>query len=331
MPEIQGLNCPATTSTPIQILHSKDFKTREQFGKDQTVLILGAGETAMDLGGLAVTSDSKRVIMCHRGGFSYQPKVVPVPARAGGKSGGPDPDRPNKPIDCCTASLFDTAHVPPIVQRGPLSWAVYDFFIKNMAWLISGTRAGLDQWAGQVDPARFHADAVIFCKSGNSLPYISAQYRSQSILNKARSWLINIPIIEPANGKTIDLAPWPSHFEDGVVHFQLNDRPESKKMEQEKGEIRPDIVIFATGYQRTFPFLPINDDRYPGLEEATTRGIYRDIADGIAYIGYVRPSLGKCIQSFSVLHSPTAFASRSPNQTETGQVATWVETYWVTS
>lgn len=245
----------------------------------------------VDIAHLAVTSPTKRVIMCHRDGFIHAPKIVPQPVRAGGRSGGTDPNKPNKPLDCAIASLFDTAYVPAVIQRGPMLWAVYDFFIKNMAWIISGTRAGFDQWVGGAHPDRFHADAIIFCKSDRAMPYISEQYRSQSTFNRWRTWLLNMEL-KPTAGRKIDLAPWPSHFDDhGVVHFQKNDRPESKKMESEKG-IRPDVVIFATGYKQSFPFLDGTDQHSPFLDASTNRGIYRDIDDGIAYLGFVRPSFG---------------------------------------
>lgn len=276
------------------VMHSSAFKSRAQLGETaNTVLVLGVGETAMDLAHLAVTATpGHRVIMSHRDGFAHAPKIVPEPYRAGGRKGGPDPDRPNKPLDCAVASLFDTAYVPAFIQRGPLQWIPYQLFVKNMAWLISGTRAGFDQWVGGIGRDRFHIDGLLFCKSGRAIPYISEQWRSKSAFNRWRTWLINMEL-KPTGGRKIDIAPWPSHFdEDGVVHFQKTDRPESKKMDQEKG-IRPDIVIFATGYKRSFPFLPRDDERYPSLEACTTRGIYRDINDGIAYIGFVRPSFGK--------------------------------------
>ncbi|KAJ4423378.1 hypothetical protein N0V82_001981 [Gnomoniopsis sp. IMI 355080] len=276
-----------------RIMHSTQYKGPSPAHNDETVLILGVGETAMDIGALEVTAaDGRRVIMCHRDGFTFQPKIVPQPLRAGGKSGGPNPRHPNKPIDCTPAALFDTAYVPPVIQRGPWLWGVYDFFIKRMAWMISGTTAGFDQWVGGIDPRRWHADAVIFCKSAKAIPYISEQYRSQSLLNRMRSWLINVPI-EPTGGRKIELAPWPSHIdENDIVHFRKNDRPESKRMETMKA-IKPDLVIFATGYKRTFPFLNrFGNQHYPTVDEATTRGIYRDIEDGIAYIGFVRPALG---------------------------------------
>lgn len=288
--ELESVN----SKNAVKLLHSSDFKSSEQFGKDTTVLILGVGETAMDIGALAIKSDIRRVIMSHRDGFWYAPKIVPRPFVAGGRRRGGDPHEPGKPIDCCNASLFDTAYVPPIIQRSFLPWSVYEGFVKGMAWVISGTTAGFDQWIGGVGPDRFHVDGNILVKSDRALPYISEQYRSKSKLNQWRTWLINVPLY-PTGGKVIDLAPWPEYFDDsGVVHFQKTDRPESKKMESEKG-IRPDVIIFCTGYQQSFPFMPKDDERYPTLHEATTRNMYRDIEDGIAYIGFIRPSFGKYI------------------------------------
>lgn len=311
MPEIPGLTTAVRTAShaneaklkekpgPV-VIHSSSFKTRAQFGQDSaTVLVLGAGETAMDIAHLAVTTTtcSHRVVMSHRDGFMHAPKVVPQPFRAGGRDGGPDvaPDGrrlPGKPLDCAIASLFDTAYVPAVIQHGPLLSAAYDSFVKNMAWLVSGTRAGFDQWVGGVGYERFHVDSVLFCKSDRAMPYISEQWRSQSLFNKCRTWLINIEL-RPTQGRKIDLAPWPSHLDDeGIVHFEKNGRPESRKMEAEE-PVRPDVVIFATGYKQSFPFLPQGDERYPSLDACTIRGIYRDIDDGVAYIGFVRPAFGE--------------------------------------
>lgn len=313
VPEIPGLQLATSRSgladLPV-VMHSSAFKGRAQLGRDNnTVLVLGAGETAMDIAHLAVTAGAPgrhRVIMSHRDGFAHAPKVVPEPYRAGGRKGGPDPRRPGKPLDCAVASLFDTAYVPGCIQRGPLQWVPYELFVKNMAWLISGTRAGFDQWVAGVGRERFHVDGLLFCKSSRAIPYISEQWRSRSALNRWRTWLINMEL-KPTGGRKIDMAPWPSRFDEhGVVHFQETDRPESRKMNQEKG-IRPDVVIFATGYKRSFPFLPRDDERYPSLDACTTRGIYRDIDDGLAYIGFVRPAFGRLLDPscLSTLLPPT--------------------------
>lgn len=304
LPEIEGLRIKCNDQNiesfqdrdNLKVIHSSEFKSRAQFGEAKTVLILGVGETAMDIAHLAVTSPNvNRVVLCHRDGFMHAPKIIPVPYRAGGHNGGPDPNNPNKPLDCAVASLFDTAYVPGFLQRGPLLWANYDAFIKNMAWVISGTRSGFDQWIGGISSKRFHVDSTLICKSDRAMPYISEQWRSKSLWNRVRMWLINVEL-KPTGGKKIDLAPWPRFIDgDGIVHFRWTERLESQKLLMEVLEgkrVRPDMVVFATGYKQTFPFLPQNDSRYPTLNEATTRGIYRDIDDGMAYIGFVRPGFG---------------------------------------
>jgi hypothetical protein len=69
IPYIPGLN-----HVPV-VLHSSQLKERKQFGVDTDVVILGAGETGMDLGHLAITSPTRSVTVCHREGFFCAPKV----------------------------------------------------------------------------------------------------------------------------------------------------------------------------------------------------------------------------------------------------------------
>lgn len=67
---------PGMEKVPIR-LHSSQFKTRAQFGVDKTVMIMGVGETGSDMAYLAVTSPTKQVVLCHRFGFHFAPKVSP--------------------------------------------------------------------------------------------------------------------------------------------------------------------------------------------------------------------------------------------------------------
>ena len=69
IPPIEGLG-----NVPIA-MHSSDFKERSQFGVDKDILIVGSGETGMDIAHLAVTSDTKSVTLCHRDGFHCAPKA----------------------------------------------------------------------------------------------------------------------------------------------------------------------------------------------------------------------------------------------------------------
>jgi dimethylaniline monooxygenase (N-oxide forming) len=128
---------------------------------------------------------------------------------------------------------------------------------------------------------------VILCKSGKAMPYISASYRTHSLLNRIRSKIINIPIA-PTQGRTIDLAPWPSSISpNGTVTFTKTSRPESARMS--KKVVKPDLVIFATGYSQKFPFL---DPSYPNPMQANHRGIWASAEPTIGFIGFVRPTFG---------------------------------------
>lgn len=69
IPVIDGMDQVQT------VIHSADFKARSQFGIGKTVAILGTGETGLDIAYLAITSPTKRVVLCHRDGFCAVPKV----------------------------------------------------------------------------------------------------------------------------------------------------------------------------------------------------------------------------------------------------------------
>lgn len=148
------------TQPPCPTIHSSSYKSAAFFDKAQTVVVLGAGETAMDIAHQAVNhADVQKVVLCSRDGFLVAPKVVPEPVILG-VWGRPYPGRRlNKPIDTTVASLFDTAYVPPCVQRGPLLWLFYDRWIKYVFFLIAGSSQGIDQWVGGVPARRRYADS----------------------------------------------------------------------------------------------------------------------------------------------------------------------------
>lgn len=70
IPTISGIDHVPT------VMHSSDFKTRAQLGKDKTVMVLGSGETGADVSYVAITADTKRVVLCHRSGWVGAPKVL---------------------------------------------------------------------------------------------------------------------------------------------------------------------------------------------------------------------------------------------------------------
>lgn len=57
-----------------EVLHSSQYKERKQL-KGKRVLILGTGETGMDLAYESVKAGAEEVVLCSRGGFLSFPKV----------------------------------------------------------------------------------------------------------------------------------------------------------------------------------------------------------------------------------------------------------------
>ncbi|KHJ35156.1 putative dimethylaniline monooxygenase [Erysiphe necator] len=264
IPEIPGLsNIP-------QNFHSSEFKNSRQFGEGKNILILGSGETGMDIAYLAIKSRTKSVTLSHRDGFFCAPKRAPE-TNFFGIAPCPIP-RGNVPYDVGAASLFDTSYVHPILRNSFIPWEYYDLFAKFTTWLVSGTKAGLDQWIGEISPERFHVSKIFFNKSTRAIPYISAQYRKPSVLNSLRSFIATVPIPTSTQGRQIDLAPWPKKIDkSGVVEFMENGRPEAKSFKNKN--LKPDIVILATGYKQCFSFL---DDDYPCASDANIRNIWRE-------------------------------------------------------
>jgi dimethylaniline monooxygenase (N-oxide forming) len=127
--------------------------------------------------------------------------------------------------------------------------------------------------------------AVFFCKSARSLPYMSAKYRSNSFWYRLRAFFINVPI-KDTHGRIIDVTSWPEKVdEEGVMHFKpRKDEP------QDVSHVKPDIVVFATGYRRTVRFL---GDSYPQPTDVTVRAVYSPDDVSVGFIGFTRPSFGE--------------------------------------
>ncbi|EFQ31101.1 dimethylaniline monooxygenase [Colletotrichum graminicola M1.001] len=277
IPAIKGLD-------RVQTLHSSEIKERQQFGTNTSVMILGAGETAMDLAHLAVTSKAREVTLCHKDGFFCAKKAC-FPSSTSFTLWKPDPHQ--KPVDTAIASFLDTAYLPERLQHSQLTWSVYDKTLKCLHFLSGGTIAGPDQWVGGVEGDRNNVDSLFLVKSDRALPYLNEGHRARGILSRFRAFMMNVEL-KDTGGKKILTAPWPLSFsKDGTVTF-----PESKRLEHTQALSRvmqPDLVVLATGYVRRFSFLA---EDYPEPNELDVRGIWRrsDVTTG--FIGFVRPGIG---------------------------------------
>ncbi|KAG7410312.1 Dimethylaniline monooxygenase [N-oxide-forming] 2 [Fusarium oxysporum f. sp. raphani] len=125
LPTIPGLN-----HVP-EVMHSSKFKTKSQFGVNKTVMIVGSGETGADVAYLAVNSPTKQVLMCHKDGFHFAPKV------AHSAYVKPNPSEPGIPIDVSRANLFDTTYVHQALRNSMILWEYYNYYIKVLLWVCS--------------------------------------------------------------------------------------------------------------------------------------------------------------------------------------------------
>uniref|UniRef100_A0A0D2YCT7 Uncharacterized protein n=1 Tax=Fusarium oxysporum (strain Fo5176) TaxID=660025 RepID=A0A0D2YCT7_FUSOF len=221
-----------------EVMHSSDFKTRSQFGINKTVMIIGSG-----------------------------PILLPILGRK------PNPNEPGIPIDVSRANLFDTTYVHQALRNSMILWEYYNYYIKALLWVCSGTTSGMDQWVGEISQARHHPS------------------KSPSLwLYALRSAFVQTPIPD-THGRQVDLAPLPKRInESGVVEFVDNGRPEYDRLKFRT--IQPDVIVLCTGYQQTFPFLDNTHKTSTHHLSSYVRGIWRRDEPAMGFIGFVRPSLG---------------------------------------
>ncbi len=157
---------------------------------------------------------------------------------------------------------------------------------------------------------------VFFNKAGHKIShYVSAPWRPKAprtLLGRLRALVVSAPVRD-TGGRHIDVAPWPERIdEDGIAHFRDNGRPEYAAVSDQR--IKPDVLVFCTGYKQTLPFLrhyhPDNSppstspspapssptsfttDNISSSSDGMARGIWRRDDPSLAFIGFVRPNLG---------------------------------------
>ncbi|KAI0078958.1 FAD/NAD(P)-binding domain-containing protein [Panus rudis PR-1116 ss-1] len=275
----------ASTPTPA-VIHSVQYKSRSQL-TGRRVLILGTGETGMDLAYEAAKAGAKEVVLCSRAGFLSFPKALNDFEVFGFKFESKNP----VPIDSLITNFAETAYVHPWIAASHIRWFISDFVIKRVLWVLTGTQAGCNQWVGELEPERLGRAYVFLNKSHKAMPYINRPYRHRPAFMDYLSRYIDPPEdMPPATNFTVDLAPFPTHIlSNGRVVFPLSKRKDAIRMAAK--DFRPDTVIFATGYKQDFSFLD-SKGGYATPEEADIRNITRTGDESVAFIGFVRPGVG---------------------------------------
>ncbi|KAI0016034.1 hypothetical protein F4780DRAFT_783602 [Xylariomycetidae sp. FL0641] len=288
MPQIDGID-----RVPL-VIHSSQFKSREQFGVGKTVLVLGSGETASDIALLAVTAPTKRVVLCHRDGFHLAPTRNPNPLLLFSRARSPS-KRDQVPIDASRASLFDTAYVHPWLRNSSILWTYYDYYVRWISWVSWGTTHGSDQWIGAKPPG-WSTSEIFFNKSGHKIaPYMNALWKPKqpgTVPQHLHALLVRSQTPD-TKGRALDVAPFPSHIDEhGAVHFRETGRPESAYMRARRPAIKPDVVVYCTGYRHSFPFLGPSCPSSSSAATDLVRDIWPRGDRTLGFVGFVRPNLG---------------------------------------
>jgi dimethylaniline monooxygenase (N-oxide forming) len=186
--------------------------------KGKRVLVIGAGETAMDIMYQAVTYGEAASVT-----FSVRRGFLSVPTLMG-----------TVPLDTMITNLFESCYQHPWVERAHIRWAVSSFFIKLAFGLGTGTSAGFNQWAGELYPTKrgYH----IINKSAKAMPYINAPFKRKG-LGRFFKWMDGDTgdkfITTIASAPTAVVGDNKVAFADGTVW-------------------EGDLIVYATGYRGDF-------------------------------------------------------------------------------
>lgn len=123
------------------------------------------------------------------------------------------------------------------------------------------------------------------------MPYINRPYRTRPQWMEYISHYIDPPEDSPPTTNFIvDLAPFPSHFlPTGRAVFPMSKRKDAIRMGQR--DVKPDTIVFATGYTQEFDFLD-KESGYKTPGEADIRNVAVSGDESVGFIGFVRPGVG---------------------------------------
>ncbi|KAF8654097.1 hypothetical protein AX16_003630 [Volvariella volvacea WC 439] len=285
MPELPGVEYVKERGG--NVFHSSEYKSQKQLS-GRRVMILGTGETGMDVAYGAVKAGAKEVVLCSRSGFLSFPKFL----NDFEVFGIPFTSNNPIPIDSLITNLGETAYVHPWIAASHVRWFVSDFFVKKLLWVLTGTQAGCNQWVGELPKERLGRAYVFLNKSHKAMPYINRPYRDRPKYLDSLSRYIEPPEDSPpATNFVVELAPFPERIlPDGQVVFSRIKRKDALRMEKKK--ICPDTIVFATGYTQEFSFFDKRSGYARSPLDADLRNIVKSGDHTVAFIGFVRPGVG---------------------------------------
>lgn len=239
-------------------------------------------DVRLDIAYESIKAEAASVTMCFRTGFLSFPKALSRFKVFGKQFKG------GLPIDGLITNLFETAYVHRAIAASRLRWFISDFVIKRVLWFLTGTQAGMNQHVGALPHDRLGRAFVFLNKSSKAMPYLNRPYQEKHPLGFLGNGYTDPP--EDARSKRwVDTCTFPERIDEtGKVMF--HERPDRKDwMRLKNTNVRPDCVIYCTGYRQSFSFL---SPEYPNASDATIRNIISPSEPSIAFIGFVRPGVG---------------------------------------
>ena len=263
------------------ILHSSEYKSSDIFS-NKRVLIVGSGETAMDIAYHAISNTQcVSVAMNVRRGFLSIPHTLRQ-----GHHGSND----EQPLDVFITNLFEHAYEHPWVHKLRLRWILSTWIIRLFLW-FTGSSVGFNQWCCETSPIKrgYH----IINKSHLAMNHLNVPIKKKKqrdsgwsgfILGRFWLWFYN----------ESNLRPIISYHKTCIIGLVKENENEEKEQQQEQSTAnttttttttsktsgtrtttttttstrssrtilfddgrtyQADIIILATGYKQSFPFL----------------------------------------------------------------------------
>ncbi|KAF2179262.1 dimethylaniline monooxygenase [Zopfia rhizophila CBS 207.26] len=264
-----------------EVFHSSQYKLRSQL-TGRNVLILGCGETAMDIAYEAIKADATAVTMCFRTGFLSFPKALSRFQVFGKQFKG------GLPIDGLITNLFETAYVHRAIAKSRLRWFVSDFVIKRVLWFLTGTQAGMNQHVGALPHDRLGRAYVFLNKSSKAMPYLNRPYQEKHPLAFLGNGYVD-PSEDANSTRWVDTCTFPSRIDETgrVIFEQREDRKDWRRLKDK--QVMPNCIVYCTGYKQVFSWL---DHAYPTASDANVRNVINASHPDVAFIGFVRPGVG---------------------------------------
>lgn len=131
------------------------------------------------------------------------------------------------------------------------------------------------------------------------MPYINRPYRNRpKVLDYLSRYIDPEEDMPPVTDFAVELAPFPLYFlESGQAVFPVTKRKDAIRIS--KREVKPDTVIYDTGYKQDFSFFEPSDG-YGSPEEADVRNVVKSSDESVSFIGFLRPGVGE-LQTFGLL------------------------------